>query len=125
MTLEESTKNEDLETFSSKTQDPYNDECLLHFLTHHRQLPGASKKQVKRVSRASLYYKINDDGSMVARNNIKNLFDIKIPELEERLDIVLKEHELGHPKTEKIKQALDLKKNILDNIFCSKCGQYI
>jgi hypothetical protein len=114
--LEDSTKNEDLETFSSKTQDPYEDECLLHFLTHHRHLPGASKKQVKRVSKAALYYKIKDDGSMVARNNIKQLFDITIPKLEERQDIVLKEHELGHPKTEKIKQALDLKKIFWKNM---------
>ena len=116
LALEDSSKNEDLETFSSKTQDPYEDECLLHFLTHHRHLPGASKKQVKRVSKASLYYKINDDGTMVARNNVKNLFDITIPRLEERLDIVLKEHELGHPKVEKIKQALDLKKIFWKNM---------
>ena len=48
-------------------------------------------------------YKINDDGSLVARKNVKDVFDIKIPKIEEREDIVLTEHELGHPKSEKIK----------------------
>jgi hypothetical protein len=52
---------------------------------------------------------------------------LTIPKLEERLDIFLKEHELGHPKTEKIKQALDLKKIFWWNMrkfindFISQC----
>jgi hypothetical protein len=69
-------------------------------------VPGASKKQVKRVAKTAIYYKINNEGSLVARKNVQDVFDIKIPKIEEREDLT--EHELGH----QIIYALDKKKII-------------
>ena len=85
---------------SLKSVDPYFDACLLNYLKFRRHIPGASNKQVKRVEKHAPFYRLNEDESISARKNINDEFTIKIPKPSERQEIILTEHEIGHPKTD-------------------------
>ncbi len=78
----------------------------MHYLIHRSHVAGASNKQVKRVNKAAKLFRINEDGTIVARHTILDEFEIIIPKPEDRQELVLKEHELGHPNGEKIEKAL-------------------
>ena len=95
-----------IELESSKVLDPYEDSCLLNYLKFKRHVPGASKKKIKRIERTCVLYQLKDDGTIMARRNEGMSFSIVIPKPENRLDLVLKEHELTHYKTRKILDSL-------------------
>ena len=105
-----------IEEASVKTLDPYEDACLLSYLKNRRHIPGASRKQVKRIEKHAPFFKLNDDDTILARLNSNDEFDITIPKPEHRQEIVLKEHELGHPKGEKIEQSIRSKKIMWKNM---------
>ena len=95
-----------IELESSKVLDPYEDPCLLNFSKFKRHVPGASKKKIKRIERTCVLYQLKEDGTILARRNEGMSFTITIPKPENRLDLVLKEHELTHFKTKKILDSL-------------------
>jgi len=96
----------ELSEWSMKLSDPYEDEPLLHFLKHKRHLPGISRKQANRVEKASTLYKLNADGTIMARKNSTLEFNLTVPKPELRESIILKEHELSHTKAGKIHSSL-------------------
>ena len=98
------------EEHSLKSVDPYYDACLLNYLKYRRHIPGASNRQVKRVEKHAPFYRLNEDESISARKNIQDEFKINIPKPSERQELILTEHELGHPKTEGVIQRLKEKK---------------
>jgi hypothetical protein len=101
---------------SIKTLDPYEAEYLINYLKNRRHLSGASRKQVKRLEKHAPYFKLTDDNTILARESLNDEFNITIPRPEDRQAIVLKEHELGHPKGEKIEYALKEKKIMWRNM---------
>ena len=82
----------------------------MNYIRNRRHVPGARYKQVKRVERLAPFFKLSDDDTIYARLNKKTEFEYKIPRPEDRRELVLREHELGHPKAEKIEEALRAKK---------------
>ena len=118
---------------SVKSLDPYEDGCLMNYIRNRRHVPGASNKQVKRVERLAPFFKLSDDDTIYARLNKKTEFEYKIPRPEDRRELVLREHELGHPKGEKIEEALRAKKVYWKNMrkyiddliaLCDICIKY-
>jgi hypothetical protein len=75
--------------------DVMDDEPLLYFLKTNKFIKGASKKQLKRIKRDSIYYKY-EDGKIKYRNNKSNNIFVEVPEKEKRRDIIEKAHLLGH-----------------------------
>jgi len=96
-------KNElSIELTSSKVLYPNEESCLLYYLKNRRHVSGASKKKIKRIERTCRLYQLKEDGTIMARRNDKMSFSIMIPKPEDRLNLVLKEHELTHYHTIKI-----------------------
>ena len=101
-----STNELSIELNSSKVLDPYEDTCLLYYLKNRRHVPGASKKKIKRIERTCRLYQLKEDGTIMARRNEEMSFSITIPKPEDRINLVLKEHELTHYHTRKIYDSL-------------------
>ena len=108
-----------IEQSSAKILDPYDDSCLLTYLKNRRHIAGASKKQVKRVENSAKLYKLKEDGTIMARKNPSFEFTITIPKPEDRIELILKEHEMSHNKTGKILLSLT-SKNFFGKIWKSK-----
>ena len=55
---------------SSKSLDPWDDELLLHYLSHAKFLPGATRSSIKRVTNRAPHFKLDKD-KLFYRKNIK------------------------------------------------------
>ena len=80
---------------SNKTLDPYEDEGLLYFLKHRKFLSGSSSKQIKRVEKLVDHFKMVGDNLLYKKNLSDTTFK-KYPKLNERFELGLKAHLLGH-----------------------------
>ena len=90
------------EDVSEKMLDPYQDSNLLHFFKYGRHGDGISKKQHKRVERLVRLFKLKDD-TLFYRNVAKdNEFNLIVPKIEERLNIIAEAHNLGHFKLDSV-----------------------
>ena len=87
--------NEDGNT-SERNLDPYEDGALLHYLINGKHKQGSSSRVVKRVTRDAGKYRY--DGSIIYLK--KDKLELKIPEKEDRIDIITKAHVLGHFQTQ-------------------------
>jgi len=107
---------------SAKNLDPYENDCLLTFLKTGKHMPGASKKQIKRVTELSNVYQWIDDSLYFT--NAQNL--LRVPKPEERRDIVVKAHALGHFGADSILKDIrgsyfwkNMHRDI--DLFCKQC----
>lgn len=88
---------------SCKYLDPYEDDNLIHYLKFKKHNAGLSVKQIKRIEKASKYFKLEIDNLgdsklfFVADKHSKPLI---VPKFEERDDLVKRAHLLGHFQTE-------------------------
>jgi len=105
-----------IELDSRKVLDPYEDACLMNYLKFKRHVPGASKKKIKRIERTCVLYQLKEDGTIMARRNENMSFSLTIPKPDDRLELVLKEHELTHYKTRKILESLTKKNYFWKNM---------
>jgi hypothetical protein len=80
---------------SVKDLDPYENEGLLYFLTHRKHLEGQSRNQVRRIDNNIDHYKLVKD-TIYYRKDVKSDDFKLIPKLEDRYNIVLNAHLLGH-----------------------------
>ena len=77
---------------TERNLDPYEDGALLHYILYKKHKAGTSAKVVKRVLRDAQKY--NYDGKTICLKRGK--VDLKIPEKEDRNDIIINAHLLGH-----------------------------
>ena len=83
---------EETEDVSSKFLDPYEDEALLHYLKHGKNLDGLSKKQTKRVNKLASIFAMKNDLIYLIKDNKSKL----VPRPEERRKLIEKAHVIGH-----------------------------
>ena len=99
------------EDISPKSLDPYEDDYLLYYLRHGKHKAGASKKQVKRVLKEAEVFKWEDMMLKYKASPEEEEHNLIVPPKEERTDIVLRAHLLGHFQ---IQSTYDrLKENII------------
>ena len=82
---------------TSKTLDVFEDESLLHYLRYGRHVNGLAKKHVKRIEKAAILLKMENKGTQ--KEIIKKFLNdtwIIIPKQEEREEIVIRAHVMGH-----------------------------
>ena len=104
----------------------------MHFLKYNRHADGSSKKQVKRINKLVKYYILDGDILKYRKNFIKENFDLTVPKIEERLDLIKNAHNLGHFKSETVYYNLSsryfwksMKKEIENYINrCNICLKY-
>jgi hypothetical protein len=119
-------KHEEIENDETfKNHDPWEYPALIHFLKFGRLPAGISKKQSKRVTKLSKLYKIEND-RMFFRKHPNENFLLEIPKIEDRQEIIIRAHEIGHFKTEATFERISEKyfwKNMKNqiNILISKC----
>ena len=117
-----------------KIVEAYEDSYLLHFLKFKKHLPGASKRQIKRISRMSLKYKIDPSTKTLYYKSSDNNDYVIVPQIQEREGIIEKAHLLGHYNAQstiqKIKQqyfwvrmALDVSKYINNCFSCKRMNR--
>jgi hypothetical protein len=83
---------------SSKILDPYDDEGLLHYLRYARHMNGASAKQVRRIENLKDHFSLTKEG-LLYRKNVDSMNYLKVPQKEERNDLIIEAHNLGHFQT--------------------------
>ena len=82
-----------------KILEPYEDSHLLHYLKHKKHLPGTSKRQIKRILKLTDNYKLDSaSNELFYRKSIDSEF-LKVPKLDDRMDIIEKSHLQGHFNT--------------------------
>ena len=80
---------------SVKNLDPYDNEALLYYLKHRRHQDGLSRKQVRRVENVEQHFKLEDD-ELYYRKEVDGIRFLRIPRVDERNELVLRHHLLGH-----------------------------
>jgi len=91
-----SNNSEDDSEISQKSLDVYEDETLMYYLKNGKFEAGQSKKQIKRVELLAKKYFFEDESVFIKTNEGIR----KVPKINERSDIVLKAHLLGHFQSE-------------------------
>ena len=90
----ENTNQSQIEDVSSKNLDPHEDEALLHFLKQKSMPSGLSKKNIKRITTLSTYYKWENDQLLyIDKQSNKHLI---VPKVELRKQLIEQAHLLGH-----------------------------
>jgi len=87
------------EDYHIKNIDRWEDPYLLNFLNFGSHINESSKKQCKRVSKLSKFYKIKND-ELYFRKTSNEDFTKIVPKIEERPQIIKQKHEIGHFKKE-------------------------
>jgi hypothetical protein len=87
---------------SEKTLDPYEDEGFMHFLKTGKYLPGSSSKHCKRVQKLSAKYVLEEDILHYFPNIEDQTQTRVVPPVNDRLDIIKREHLPGHFSFNKI-----------------------
>ena len=85
--------NEDDE--SAKSLDPFEDEALMHYLRTLRHMNGTSKKQINRIDRLQKHYMLVNENLLYRRDVDANRW-LTVPRVEQRNELVLRCHLLGH-----------------------------
>ena len=78
---------ETTEDANEKTLDVFEDEHLLYYIKKRKHMNGASKNQIKRILRQADHYKLDDD-IFYFRKTINDTFNLIVPPLESREEIV-------------------------------------
>jgi hypothetical protein len=81
---------------SAKSLCPLEDESLLHYLKYGRHLIGLSQKQKRRVEKIEKHYKLTADNLLLYRKSLDSENFVRYPEREQRNELVLEAHNLGH-----------------------------
>ena len=89
---------------SQKTLDVYEDESQLYYLKYGKHMQGQSKKQVKRVEKQADRYSMSGDEIFIVMKDTKK----KVPKIQDRDEIVLKAHLLGHFQVETTSKRIRL-----------------
>jgi hypothetical protein len=79
-----------------KTIEPYDDSYLLYYLTNNKHLPGASKRQTKRVLQLLDKFKFDTVSNTLFYRKSKELAYLKVPKVEDRVELMENAHLLGH-----------------------------
>jgi hypothetical protein len=74
----------------------YNDSYLMHYLKFKTHLPGASKRQLKRIMRLVTKYKLDLGSNTLYYRKNENVEYVKIPKIDERNEIIERAHLQGH-----------------------------
>ena len=85
---------------SSKSLDIHEDTHLLHFLQYGTYLPGATQQQNKRIHRLAPFYRLYENKIYYTPYPKLKSYDLLVPPIADRHNLILKVHELGHFKTE-------------------------
>ena len=93
--LIENTNETSTEDSEESYLDVFDDEYLLYYLQYGRHKDGCSRKQVKRVTRLKDHYKMIDNKLYYRKQN-NGEFNLMVPTKQERKDIVINAHILGH-----------------------------
>ncbi|CAF1153930.1 unnamed protein product, partial [Brachionus calyciflorus] len=101
--------NEKDEDISTKHLDPYQDPYLMHFLKYNRHSTGSSKKQVKRINKLIKLFSLNVDKLLFRKHITDKGFNLIVPKIEERLDLIKGNHNLGHFKSDTVYKNLSSK----------------
>ena len=114
------------EDISPKSLDPYEDDYLLYYLRHGKHKAGTSKKQVKRVLKEAEVFKWEDMMLKYKASPEEEEHNLIVPPKEERTDIVLRAHLLGHFQIQSTYNRLKEKyywKNMIEGVkkVISKC----
>ena len=114
------------EDISPKSLDPYEDDYLLYYLRHGKHKAGTSKKQVKRVLKEAEVFKWEDMMLKYKASPEEEEHNLIVPPKEERTDIVLRAHLLGHFQIQSTYDRLKEKyywKNMIEDVkkVISKC----
>ena len=80
----------------SRIIDPYEDDVLLHYLQYKKFKPGCTKNQVNRIKKVCDHYSLINDRIMYRADKMDGVFNIAIPPIIEREDLIAKAHLLGH-----------------------------
>jgi hypothetical protein len=98
------TNQSQIEDDSSKALDPHEDEALLHFLKHKIMPSGMSKKNIKRVTKLSTYYELENDQLLyIDKQSNKHLI---VPKIELRKQLIEQAHLLGHFQLKTVQERL-------------------
>ena len=84
---------------NSRNVDPHDDIGLLSFIKNGRHLSGLPKKQHKRIKKLADHFKFENE-KLFYRKNISNQIFLTYPNLQERDEILVSYHNLGHFATE-------------------------
>ena len=84
---------------NSRNVDPHDDIGLLYFIKNGRHLSGLPKKQHKRIKKLADHFKFENE-KLFYRKNISNQIFLTYPNLQERDEILVSYHNLGHFATE-------------------------
>jgi hypothetical protein len=63
----------EVETTVDKIIEPYQDDFMLNFLKHQKDLPGSSKKKIKRIEKQMSKYKYDLKMILCIKGNLINL----------------------------------------------------
>ena len=74
--------------------DPHENEPLIHFLKFGKHINGATRKQVNRINRLGLHYKL-DNGEIKFTKNLNNPVFLTYPHRNEREKIIIDAHQTG------------------------------
>lgn len=77
-----------------KSLDPWEDGCLLYFLSQGKFEHGISKKQIKRVTNRAKNFRLESDKLVYFDPKSKKA--LEWPKDEFRRDIIINAHEIGH-----------------------------
>ena len=80
---------------TARNLDPFEDEALMHFLKHGRHLSGTSRKQINRIDKLQSHFMLQNDALFFRRNLDSNKW-LLVPRVEQRNELILKCHLLGH-----------------------------
>jgi hypothetical protein len=86
----------------------YNDSYLMHYLKFKTHLPGASKRQLKRIMRLVTKYKLDLGSNTLYYRKNENVEYVKIPKIDERSEIIERAHLQGHFNAQSTLQRIQM-----------------
>jgi hypothetical protein len=110
----------------NKNIEAYNDSYLTHYLKFKTHLPGASKRQLKRIMRLVTKYKLDLGSNTLYYRKNENVEYVKILKIDERSGIIERAHLQGHFNAQSTLQRILMQyywvKMAIDVInFVNKC----
>jgi hypothetical protein len=98
-----------------KTIEPYDDSYLLYYFKNNKYLPGSSNRQIKRVLQLLDKFKFDNVSNTLFYRKSKDLAYLKVPKVEDRVELMENAHLLGHfnalSTAKRLKRELLLAKN--------------
>jgi hypothetical protein len=81
---------------NDKTLEAYDDSHLLYYLQFKKLMPGASKRQIKRVTKLNNNYKLDLATNTLFYRKSEDADFVKVPHVSDRHDIKEKAHLQGY-----------------------------